>query len=133
MSAYNVNSLLVLELGSTSGTIRIANEIPIQKVVLKQYGVHFSNNSNHTGLLLLDIQPFTSATINTNLPITGAVPLICDINNKDTIETTDFEIDLDRNLTREFFYRIVKPDGTFPTNFTSATLIFGYDNGVVYS
>lgn len=132
MSAYNVNSLLILHLTSTSGVINIANEIPLQKVVLKQYAVHFSNAAGHSGLLLLDIQPFTSATINSNVNITGAVPLICSIQGKDTVESVDFEIDLDRNMTRQFFYRIVEPNGTFPSDFSSATLVFNYDNGVVY-
>lgn len=132
MSTYNVNSLLVIHLTATSGTIKIPNEIPLQKIVLKQYGVHFSNSGNHPGLILFDIQPFTSATINSNQPISGAVPLICNIQGKDTVQQADLEIDLDRSVTREFNYRLLEPDGTFVSDFQSCSLVFNYNNGVLF-
>ena len=132
MSAYNVNSLLVIHFTTTSGVLKISNEIPLQKLSLRQYGIHFSTGGNHDGLLLFDIVPFTSATINTNVNVTGAIPLICEVQGKDTVESVEFEIDLDRSLTREFSFRLLKPNGDFPTDFESGTLIFNYDNGVMY-
>lgn len=132
MAAYNVNSMLVIHLTAPSGVIQIDNEIPLQKVVLKQYSINFSTNSGNPSLMLFDLQPFTSAVINTNVAIKGAIPLLCNQDSRTTIQQLDIPIDTDRNVVRQFEYRVVKADGTFDSNFQTATLIFSYDNGVLY-
>lgn len=134
-SVMNINSMLYIRLTATSGVIEISNEIPMQRFVIKQYGVHFDTDltsNTNPDVVMLDIQPFTSSIINTNVPINGAIPLLCNTEVNDTIRDVDIPLDSDRSVVRQFEYRLVKADGTALSNFVSANLIMSYDNGVIY-
>ena len=131
-----VNSIIYLRLTGTSGSVTISNEIPLQRLILKQYSITWGSVANSaTGgdVLLLDIQPLTSAVINTNVNINGAIPLLNSIDNATTISNVDIPLDSDRSIQESFSYRIVKPDGSAPANLTVVNIILSYSNGVIYT
>lgn len=133
MSVSEINSILYLHLTATSGAIIITNEIPVQRCVVKQYNITWASTGAATtagGVLLFDIQPFTSSVINTNVTaVSGAIPLFNKSAELSTCETVEIPLDLDRNVQQAFNYRIVLPSGVEPANFTSLDLIISYASG----
>jgi len=131
-----VNSVLYIRLTSTSGIVSINNEIPLQRLVIKQSSLTWgsiANSASGGDVLLLDIQPFTSAVINTNSIINGAIPLLNNTSSATTINNTEIPLDSDRSINQSFSYRIVKPDGSLPANFIAMNLIMSYNNGIIYT
>lgn len=128
-----VNSLLYIRLTSTSGILTIDNEIPTQTLILKQYSITWDAAGDSTDdVLLLDIQPFTSATINTNVSYKGAIPLLNDKAVRVTNKSIEMPLDSDRSIKKSFEYRIINQSGNAPSNLTSINLLISYNNGVIY-
>lgn len=116
--------IISIDVDSVDSVVELRNRLPKQIIVLKEIRMQFDTDANSlaSGVLYLDM-PFISSSHITENTNGYRMPVLLE-NARVTLRQLELPIDMSEDINFNFRLIISKKDGTAPTGFQRATLVF---------